>query len=145
MRTRIVLLPRVPLETGEARRLSPHAKCLSHRRTAHRTLPESRRRRRENALSCGDFRTCGGTGSDQCLDFPVRVRLAIGHAGTANAPAGNMTLTTCIATRVEKRRPLPGDTIVPQPVFSVTHAITIDAPIERVWPWLAQMGSDRAG
>jgi len=73
------------------------------------------------------------------------VRLAIDHAGTANAPACNMTLATCIATRVEKRRPLPGDTIVPEPMFSVTHAITIDAPIERVWPWLAQMGSDRAG
>jgi len=56
-----------------------------------------------------------------------------------------MALATCLATRVEKRRPLPGDTIVPEPMFSVTHAITIDAPIERVWPWLAQMGSDRAG
>jgi hypothetical protein len=30
-------------------------------------------------------------------------------------------------------------------MFQATHAITIDAPIERVWPWLAQMGSDRAG
>jgi hypothetical protein len=56
-----------------------------------------------------------------------------------------VALATCIATQVEKRRPLPGDTIVPEPMFSVTHAITIDAPIERVWPWLAQMGSDRAG
>jgi CubicO group peptidase (beta-lactamase class C family) len=35
--------------------------------------------------------------------------------------------------------------MVPEPMFSVTHAITIDAPVERVWPWLAQMGSDRAG
>ena len=30
-------------------------------------------------------------------------------------------------------------------MFQVTHAITIDAPIERVWSWLVQMGSDRAG
>jgi hypothetical protein len=30
-------------------------------------------------------------------------------------------------------------------MFQFTHAITIDAPIQRVWPWLAQMGSDRAG
>jgi CubicO group peptidase (beta-lactamase class C family) len=30
-------------------------------------------------------------------------------------------------------------------MFTVTHAITIGAPIERVWPWLAQMGADRAG
>jgi CubicO group peptidase (beta-lactamase class C family)/uncharacterized protein YndB with AHSA1/START domain len=56
-----------------------------------------------------------------------------------------MALATCFATGVEKHRPLPGDRIVPQPMFTVTHAITIDAPIERVWPWLAQMGSDRAG
>ena len=79
------------------------------------------------------------------LDSPVSVRLAIDHAGTANALPRNVALATCIATRVEKRRPLPGDKIVPEPMFTVTHSITIDAPIERVWPWLAQMGSDRAG
>jgi len=73
------------------------------------------------------------------------VRLAIGSRGTANAFPCNVALATCIATRAEKRRPLPGDTIVPEPMFSVTHAITINAPIERVWPWLAQMGSGRAG
>ena len=56
-----------------------------------------------------------------------------------------MAFATCFATPVEKHRPLPGDRIVPEPMFTVTHAITIDAPIERVWPWLAQMGSDRAG
>ncbi len=28
---------------------------------------------------------------------------------------------------------------------TVTHAITIDAPSEAVWPWLVQMGSGRAG
>src|SRR4249920_241002 len=63
----------------------------------------------------------------------------------ANALTCHMAPATCLATRVEKRRPLPGDTIVSEPMFSVTHAITIDAPIKRVWPWLAQMGSDRAG
>jgi hypothetical protein len=29
--------------------------------------------------------------------------------------------------------------------ISATHAITIDAPRERVWPWIAQMGAGRAG
>ena len=27
----------------------------------------------------------------------------------------------------------------------MTHAITIRAPVEEVWPWLAQIGQDRGG
>lgn len=40
---------------------------------------------------------------------------------------------------------MPGDRIVPDPAMTVTHAITINAPPQKVWPWLAQMGSSRAG
>ncbi len=56
-----------------------------------------------------------------------------------------MLSATCIATAAEKRRPLPGDALVPAPLFASTHAITIEAPPERVWPWIAQMGAGRAG
>ena len=56
-----------------------------------------------------------------------------------------MVAATCIATTLEKRRPLPVDALVPEPIFASTHAITIDAPPERVWPWIAQMGACRAG
>ena len=56
-----------------------------------------------------------------------------------------MVPATCIATTVEKRRPLPIDSLVPEPIFTSTHAITVDAPPERVWPWIAQMGAGRAG
>src|SRR5262245_17095996 len=56
-----------------------------------------------------------------------------------------MALATCIATSLEKRRPLAVDALVPNPLFSATHAITIDAPPEQVWPWIAQMGGGRAG
>lgn len=49
------------------------------------------------------------------------------------------------ATLEERRRPLPGDDIVPAAVTQNTRAITIDAPADRVWPWLAQIGQDRAG
>lgn len=45
----------------------------------------------------------------------------------------------------ERRRAMPGDKIVPEPFLIATHAITIDAPPERVWPWLSQMGAMRAG
>jgi len=45
----------------------------------------------------------------------------------------------------EVTRVLPGDELVPQPVWASTRALTIAAPREAVWPWLAQMGQDRAG
>jgi hypothetical protein len=35
--------------------------------------------------------------------------------------------------------------MIPDALFTSTHAITIDAPPERVWPWIAQMGAGRAG
>ena len=49
------------------------------------------------------------------------------------------------ATPDERARPLAGDDLIPQPIGSVNHAITIRRPAHDVWPWLAQMGSDRAG
>jgi len=56
-----------------------------------------------------------------------------------------MPAATCIATTRKKRRPLPVDPIVPKPIFTSTHAITIDATPEQVWPWIAQMGAGRTG
>jgi hypothetical protein len=56
-----------------------------------------------------------------------------------------MELTTCFASHDERQREMPGDSIIPRPMASITHAITIKAPPERVWPWLAQMGAGRAG
>jgi len=56
-----------------------------------------------------------------------------------------MVAATCIASAREKRRPLPVDALVPEAIFASTHAITIDAPPDRVWPWIAQMGAGRAG
>jgi hypothetical protein len=49
------------------------------------------------------------------------------------------------ATDEELHRVLPGDEIIPGTSAQLTRAITIDAPIERVWPWLAQLGQDRGG
>jgi hypothetical protein len=50
------------------------------------------------------------------------------------------------ATDEEIARPLPGDDLIPAAKFHSTHAVTVHAPAERIWPWLAQMGyGDRAG
>ena len=49
------------------------------------------------------------------------------------------------ATPDEEARALPGDDLIPQPLGSVNHAITIRRPPHEVWPWLVQMGSGRAG
>jgi len=49
------------------------------------------------------------------------------------------------ATDEEVRGPMPGDDIVPRASFNATRAITIEAPSERVWPWIVQMGYRRAG
>lgn len=49
------------------------------------------------------------------------------------------------ATEAERRAPMPGDDLVPHPATTCTRAITVDAPVEAVWPWLAQIGQDRGG
>src|SRR5437660_11094718 len=51
----------------------------------------------------------------------------------------------CRATPHEVRRTLPGDVMIPHPIGSATNAITIHVPPDQVWPWLVQMGCDRAG
>lgn len=47
----------------------------------------------------------------------------------------------------EAAEALPGDEIVPKPMWQSTRAITIAAPPEQVWSWIVQMGfpSHRAG
>jgi hypothetical protein len=49
------------------------------------------------------------------------------------------------ATRDEAVRPLPGDDLVPGAHNRSTVATTLGAPPSEVWPWLVQMGCDRAG
>jgi hypothetical protein len=49
------------------------------------------------------------------------------------------------ATTAERTRPLPGDELVEDPAIETTRAVTVDAPVHDVWPWLAQIGQDRGG
>ncbi len=67
--------------------------------------------------------------------------------------AGNLILQTITrshyrywgATKEEVQRPLPGDERVLNPNVLTTMAITVNAPANEVWPWLAQIGQERGG
>jgi hypothetical protein len=45
----------------------------------------------------------------------------------------------------DERLALPGDELLPAGGKQILHAVTIDAPVDEVWPWLAQLGQDRGG
>ncbi|MCP3939715.1 MAG: hypothetical protein GY708_30595 [Actinomycetia bacterium] len=45
----------------------------------------------------------------------------------------------------EEMDPLSGDECVPEPKWSYTLGIDVDAPPEVVWPWIAQIGQGRGG
>jgi hypothetical protein len=45
----------------------------------------------------------------------------------------------------ERSRIWAGDELMPSPYTQSTRVITIHAPAEHVWPWIAQIGQDRGG
>ena len=49
------------------------------------------------------------------------------------------------ATQVELNTSMPGDELDTHPTFLATRAITINATPHEIWPWLVQMGYNRAG
>lgn len=49
------------------------------------------------------------------------------------------------STRDELRMALPGDRVHREPALEIQHAVTINASPEEVWPWIVQLGQDRAG
>ena len=48
-------------------------------------------------------------------------------------------------TREQMSDALVGDELVPEPKWSYTLGIAIDASPEDVWPWIAQIGQRRGG
>jgi hypothetical protein len=49
------------------------------------------------------------------------------------------------ATHAELQEPFPGDELIRDARRVATRAITIDAPPDAVWPWVAQLGQGRGG
>lgn len=45
----------------------------------------------------------------------------------------------------EVAAPMLGDEVVDSPHFVATRAVTIEAGPEQIWPWIAQIGTGRAG
>lgn len=71
----------------------------------------------------------------------VRAALAIGVYVALIRPR----LLSWSATDDELRTPHPGADLLTGAQRGATMAVTIDAPPSRLWPWLVQMGCDRAG
>jgi proline iminopeptidase len=69
----------------------------------------------------------------------------LGFAAGVYAFAVRPRLLRWGATDEELRAPFPGAELIPGGRRGMTMAVTIAAPPARVWPWLVQMGCDRAG
>ena len=75
----------------------------------------------------------------------MRSAAVVGAAGLGALVFARRKLRNLGATCAERRATLPGDEIVPGVKSPSTMAVTIDLPPSEVWPWLVQMGCDRAG
>lgn len=49
------------------------------------------------------------------------------------------------ATPADLSRTMAGDSLLADPTYSGTTAVTVNAPPEDIWPWLVQMGYQRGG
>lgn len=66
-------------------------------------------------------------------------------AGAAYGVTQWPRMTSWGATRQEAEDALPGDEVVGEAKYRTTRAVTIGAPVDEVWPWLAQLGQGRGG
>ncbi len=86
---------------------------------------------------------------------PGRLRRALSRTGhalawgaliyTAIVVGARPWLTTWGTTRVERAARVPGDWLGPRAHYRIDHAVTINARADAIWPWLIQIGQDRAG
>jgi hypothetical protein len=80
------------------------------------------------------------------LRVSLDLGLLMGAIALAILTAGRSISGRVGATTEERRRGLAGDNAIPAAADTLTHAITIAAPPDAIWPWLVQMGAgNRAG
>jgi hypothetical protein len=78
------------------------------------------------------------------VPLAVACGAVVGAALAGRSRYGWRWMSTWGATTDEVARRLPGDDLVRRR-YGTTHAISIAVPPARVWPWLVQMGYQRAG
>ncbi len=74
-----------------------------------------------------------------------KVAAGLAIASTLYALAVRPRILRWGATDDEVRQPFPGADLILDGTRSATMATTLDAPTDRVWPWLAQMGLNHGG
>jgi hypothetical protein len=106
--------------------------------------------------STGKRLSCGVTSPSGPMISPTRIALRGGGTlAGALALAGGLAMvsypcwrTWCLmwgASDQEETKALPGDDLLNDAELVSTRAVSIDAAVSDVWPWLAQMGSGRGG
>ena len=80
-----------------------------------------------------------------CINIPLLIFALLVFDALAYIFAVQPWISRWGASAAELSRTLPGDELVPAPQINSTHAITIHASVEQVWPWIVQMGQGRGG
>jgi hypothetical protein len=71
--------------------------------------------------------------------------LALGSASAAVVALARRRYLRWGSTTEELATELPGDELVPNANITATRAISIAAPADAVWPWIAQLGQGQGG
>ena len=71
--------------------------------------------------------------------------IAIAGTGAAYTLVARLWYLQWGATDQESRDHLPGDDLIARADLTATRAIAVHAPVEQVWPWIAQLGQGRGG
>lgn len=69
----------------------------------------------------------------------------VGVAGAIFATSHWSRMATWGTTESEALAAMPGDELIGRSRYRSTHAVTVEAPAEEVWPWLVQLGQGRGG
>ncbi|MBM4461016.1 MAG: hypothetical protein FJ011_25175 [Chloroflexi bacterium] len=75
------------------------------------------------------------------LALPIFIAMTIGVYAVLVYPS----IVRWEATALETADRYPGDELVSEPRLRAARSVTINAPREQVWSWLAQLGADRGG